>query len=119
MKTPNLNLTTRLALVAAGALCLSQTGFAADVAENWNKHCASCHAKDGSGNTKMGKKLNVKDYRDAKAQESFTDDAAFKAVKEGTKDAAGKETMKPFAEKLSDDEIKALIGHVRTLKAAK
>lgn len=117
MKTPRLNLSARLALMAAGALCLTSTGVAADVAENWNKHCASCHAKDGSGNTKMGKKLEVKDYRDAKAQEGFTDDAALKAIKEGAKDKAGKETMKPFAEKLSDDEAKALVAYVRSLKA--
>lgn len=120
MKTPAFTRSLpTLALAAASALLVSGISLGADVAENWNKHCASCHAKDGSGNTKMGKKLNVKDYRDAKAQEGFTDDAAFKAVKEGTKDSAGKETMKPFAEKLSDDEIKALIAHVRTLKGAK
>ena len=28
----------------------------------------------------------------------------------------GKEKMKPFAEKLKDDEIKALVAHVRSLK---
>jgi cytochrome c553 len=32
-------------------------------------------------------------------------------LKEGTK-----EKMKPFKDKLSDDEIKALVAHVRTLK---
>lgn len=117
MKTPSLNQSARLALVAAGALGLGHPGFAAEVAENWTKHCVSCHAKDGSGNTKMGKKLNVLDYRDAKAQEGFTDDAALKAIKEGAKDKAGKETMKPFTEKLSDDEAKALVTYVRSLKA--
>ncbi len=117
MKTPRITLPARFALMAAGALCLTHISLAAEVAENWNKHCASCHAKDGSGNTKMGKKLNVLDYRDAKAQEGFTDEAALKAIKEGTKDKAGKETMKPFAEKLSDDEAKALLAFVRGLKA--
>ncbi|MEY2529387.1 MAG: hypothetical protein QOJ05_1477, partial [Verrucomicrobiota bacterium] len=34
---------------------------AADAAANWNQHCASCHGKDGSGSTAMGKKLGVKD----------------------------------------------------------
>lgn len=117
MNTPKLSLAARTALVAAGLLCLTPLAQGAEPAENWNKHCASCHAKDGSGSTKMGKKLNLKDYRDAKVQEGFTDDVALKAIKEGTKDAAGKETMKPFAEKLSDDEAKALVAHVRTLKA--
>lgn len=117
MKTPTTSPAVRAALLAVGVLCLSGSVLGADAAENWNKHCASCHAKDGSGNTKMGKKLSVKDYREAKAQEAFTDDAALKAIKEGTKDSAGKETMKPFAEKLSDDEAKALVAYVRSLKA--
>jgi len=117
MNNPTISPTVRAALLAAGVFCLSPAVLGAEAAENWNKHCASCHAKDGSGNTKMGKKLSVKDYRDAKAQESFTDEMALKAVKEGTKDSAGKETMKPFAEKLSDDETKALIAYVRALKA--
>ena len=30
---------------------------AADAAAMWTQHCASCHGKDGSGNTMMGKKL--------------------------------------------------------------
>jgi cytochrome c553 len=39
----------------------------------------------------------------------------FKAVKEGLKED-GKEKMKPFAEKLKDDEIKTLVAHVRSFK---
>jgi cytochrome c553 len=63
----------------------------------------------------MGKKAGVKDYTDAKVQAEIKDDAAFKAVKEGIKEN-GKEKMKPYGEKLSDDEIKALVGHIRTFK---
>ena len=37
-------------------------GVAADAAAIWAQNCASCHGKDGSGNTMMGKKLGVKDY---------------------------------------------------------
>ena len=63
----------------------------------------------------MGKKLNVKDYRDAKVQAAFTDAEAEKAIKEGVK-TNGKQTMKPFGEKLSDADIKALVAYVRSLK---
>src|SRR5450759_5212540 len=82
--------------------------FAADAAANWTQHCASCHGKDGSGSTMMGKKLAVKDYRDAKVQAAFSDAEAERAVKEGVKEN-GKEKMKPFGAKLSDAEIKALV----------
>ena len=40
----------------------------------------------------------------------------FKQIKEGLKDKNGKEKMKAFADKLSDEEIKALVAFVRGLK---
>jgi mono/diheme cytochrome c family protein len=90
-------------------------GFAADAAATWAQNCASCHGKDGSGSTMMGKKLGVKDYRDAKVQAAFSDAEAERAVKEGVK-TNGKETMKPFGSKLSDADIKALVKYVRSFK---
>lgn len=101
-------------LVAAGLL-LASTAFAADVASNWENNCASCHGADGKGETKMGKKLKIKDLTDAAYQASFTDERAVKAVKEGIKNEAGKTTMKAV-EGLTDAEITALVAHVRTLK---
>jgi mono/diheme cytochrome c family protein len=89
----------------------AMTGAAsADVAEIWAKNCASCHAKDGSGNTAMGRKSSVKDYRDAKVQAEFTDADAIQVIKDG------KEKMKPFKDKLTDDEVKALVAYVRSFK---
>ena len=44
-------------LLSAGAAIV----VAAPVAENWENHCAKCHGADGSGNTKIGKKLKLKD----------------------------------------------------------
>jgi mono/diheme cytochrome c family protein len=97
--------------LAAGANLL-----AADTQENWNKNCVSCHGKDGKGQTKAGRMADVKDFTDAKYQASFDDAAALKQVKEGLKDKTGKDRMKPFAEKLNDEEIKALIEQVRKFK---
>jgi cytochrome c6 len=91
------------------------TASAADVKENWEKSCLKCHGADGKGDTKMGQKLGVRDYTDAKVQADLKDDAAFKAIKEGLKDKEDKTLMKP-AEGLSDDEIKALVAQVRSFK---
>jgi cytochrome c553 len=63
----------------------------------------------------MGAKLGAKDYTDAKVQAEMKDDAAFKAIKEGTKDKDDKTLMKP-AEGLSDEDIKGLIAYMRTFK---
>src|SRR6185436_3936510 len=88
---------------------------AADAKENYDKQCAKCHGPDGKGQTKMGQKLGVKDYTDAKVQADIKDDAAFKAIKEGVKDKEDKVVMKP-AEDLSDADIKALVAYVRAFK---
>jgi mono/diheme cytochrome c family protein len=88
---------------------------AADPKTNWANDCAQCHGPDGSANTKMGKILNAKDLTDPKVQASFTDAQAAEAIKNGVKQG-GKTTMKAFAGKLTDDEIKALVAYVRKLK---
>jgi cytochrome c553 len=88
---------------------------AAGASATWNANCASCHGKDGSGSTMMGKKLNIKDYRDAKVQAAFSDAEAERAIKEGVK-TSGKETMKPFGSKLSEADIKALVAYIRAFK---
>ncbi len=102
------------ATIAAGLLVAS-SALAADVASNWENHCASCHGPDGRGDTKMGKKLKIKDLTDAVFQASFTDEAAVNAIKVGVKAESGKTIMKPI-EGLTDDEITALVAHVRSLK---
>jgi cytochrome c6 len=105
------------ALIAAMLLLASAvTVSAAGASTNWEELCAKCHGADGKGQTKMGKKLKIRDYTDAAVQGKFTDEDALKALKEGLKDGSGKQLMKPV-EGLSDDDLKALVQHVRSLKA--
>jgi mono/diheme cytochrome c family protein len=110
-----MKITMKAALLVAPIIFCASAGYAADAAANWNQHCASCHGKDGSGNTMMGKKLAVKNYQDAKVQAEFTDAKAAEIIKEGVKEG-GKEKMKSFKDKLSDDDVKALVAYVRSFK---
>lgn len=103
-------------LAAIFGFAAAITASAADTKETWEKTCAKCHGADGKGQTKIGQKLGIKDFTDAKYQSSFTDEQAFKALKDGLKDADGKTLMKPV-EGLSDDEINALVKYVRGLKS--
>ncbi len=100
-----------MALLIAGAV----SARAAEAKENWEKNCKQCHGEDGKGKTKMGEKLGIKDYTDAKVQGGMKDEEMVKAIKEGVKDGE-KTKMKAFGEKLSDDEIKALVKYVRDFK---
>jgi cytochrome c553 len=100
-----------VAILAAAAL----PAIAGDAKAIYEKDCAKCHGADGKGDTKMGKKLGIKDYTDAKVQAELKDDAATKAIKEGLKDKEDKVLMKP-ADGLSDEDIKGLIAYVRAFK---
>jgi cytochrome c553 len=101
-----------LATVMSFAVAL--TASASDGKAIWEQQCAKCHGADGKGQTSIGKRLGCKDYTDAKVQDALTDDAAFKAVKDGVKDN-DKTVMKPTAN-LSDDDIKAVTAYLRTFK---
>jgi cytochrome c6 len=102
-------------LFTALALGAGTIAAAAPAAENWENHCTKCHGADGKGQTKVGKKLNLKDYTDAKVQAEMKDDAMTKAIVEGVMDN-GKEKMKAYKDELSADEIKDLVAYVRKFK---
>lgn len=104
-----------LTLVFTAALAQAETP---DAAANWKKHCAKCHAADGTGKTKMGEKLGLKDYTDAKVQEKFTDEEIFKATKDGVpgEKEGDKPKMNGYGDKLSDAEIQALVAYIRAMK---
>ena len=85
----------------------SGAAFGVDAGALWAQNCASCHGKDGSGSTAMGKKLGVKDYT---KEQGFSDAEATNVIKNG------KGKMKAYKGKLSDADVKALVAYVRGLK---
>lgn len=106
-------------LIVAGAALAAGAAFvfAAPVAENWENHCAKCHGADGKGQTKVGKKLKLKDYTDAKVQAEMTDKEIIDATANGVFDKNGKETMKAFKGELSEAEIKEFVAYIRKFKS--
>jgi cytochrome c6 len=93
--------------IIAVVLASSGAAFGADAAALWAQHCASCHGKDGTGTTMMGKKLGLKDYS---KDQGFSDAEATNVIKNG------KGKMKGYKDKLSDADVKALVAYVRSLK---
>ena len=103
-------------VIAIGLLAaFAGVSMAADVKENWEKNCQKCHGADGKGNTKMGRQSGVKDYNDPKVQEELKDENAIKIIKEGIVEK-DKKKMDPYKDKLTDEEIKALIAYIRAFK---
>ncbi|MHB8874835.1 MAG: c-type cytochrome [Myxococcaceae bacterium] len=81
-------------------------------ADLFGKKCGTCHGKDGKGQTTMGKKLAVADLTDAKVQDALAGEKLEKIISEGN--TAKK--MPAFKDKLSADELKAVVTFVRGLK---
>ncbi len=86
---------------------------AAPVAEVWKEKCKSCHGETGKGDTKQGKKEKVDDMTNAGWQTKWTDEKIKTVILDGSPD---NKKMKPFKEKLSAEDIDALVKHIRTFK---
>ena len=85
---------------------------AADGSAIFSKECSKCHGADGKGDTKMGKKLKIKDLTVEVGK--LSDDKIASAVKDGVKEG-DKLRMKPI-KGLSDEDVQAVIKFVKTLK---
>ena len=105
----------RICTVILLGLALPALAFAAEAKDNWAQYCERCHGADGSGQSRIGKKLGVKDYTSAEVQAKMTDDEMQKTILEGfTQD--GKKKMPAYQDKLSAGEAKALVGLIRSFK---
>jgi mono/diheme cytochrome c family protein len=80
-----------------------------DPAALYKTKCAACHGADGSGNTAMGKAFKLRDLGSSEVQAQT--DAQLIAI---TSD--GKNKMPAYKGKLTDEQIKGLVGYIRTLK---
>lgn len=108
---------TKIALAAASFALVTALSQAAPVAENWENLCQKCHGADGKAQTKTGKKLQIRDYTDAKVQAELKDEEMATAIADGVKDKAGKERMKGYKDELSAQDISELVAYIRKMKA--
>ena len=103
---------TKLLLPALLALSAG-AAHADDIAPVWTKQCKSCHGADGKGDTEMGRKSKAEDLTTASWQARMTDAKIRGAIENGVP----KTKMKAYKEKLSPEQIDALVAYVRSLKA--
>jgi cytochrome c6 len=75
--------------------------------------CAACHGPDGGGNTPTGKALGTADLRSDEVQKQT--DAQ---LTDSTANGKGKK-MPAYKGKLTDDQIKQLVGYIRELAKKK
>ncbi len=98
-------------LVLVMVLVLPAFSAAADTGPDlFGTKCASCHAKDGSGNTPMGKNLKLKDLGSADVQKASDSDL------KNIIDKGKPPKMPAYGGKLSSTQIDDLVKFIRSLK---
>jgi mono/diheme cytochrome c family protein len=98
-------------VVALFALSTTSIAGADDpaTATVFKEQCAVCHAPDGTGQTVMGRKLNVKDWSDGKTLNWMRDADIAKEI------SVGKQSMPAFTQ-LADGQVTAMVAFIRTLQ---
>jgi cytochrome c6 len=96
-------------------LSLSAAAYAEDTAaDTWKAKCKGCHGDDGKAKTKMGEKEKIPDLTNADWQKKHSDDQLKEVITNGSKENA---KMKAFKEKLTPEQIDALVKYVRGMQA--
>lgn len=83
---------------------------------NFQSYCLPCHGATGKGDGVLAASLDVKprNLSDPAFTGSKTDDHLFKVVKKGGVSVGLSENMTPFSGQLSDEEIKNVVGYLRS-----
>ncbi len=105
------NLSLHATLALSLLLAIAPRSAAAEESAGANVYkakCLTCHAKDGSGNTPVGKSLQSADLRSPEVQKK-SDAELTESISEG------KGNMPAFKTLLSEDEIHSVLGYVRAL----
>ena len=102
------SVTVILSIVAVFAL--ATCAYAQDdAAALYKSKCQVCHGPDGKGDTPAGKKVGAKDLHSPEVAK-MSDAELIGIVKNG------KDKMPKYEGKLTDDQIKALVKYIRSLK---
>jgi|HubBroStandDraft_2_1064218.scaffolds.fasta_scaffold1779134_1 mono/diheme cytochrome c family protein len=90
------------------ALSFTPSAKAQGGADLFKSKCAACHGSDGSANTAAGKSMKIRDFHSPDVQKQ-TDAELTEII------SAGKGAMPSYKGKLTDDQIKQLVGYIRDL----
>lgn len=103
------------------AMLLACIAFEAQAKEtasdNYRAYCVQCHGMNGDGKGVNIRDMSVqpRDHTDAKAMSARSDDSLFKVIKEGGTSVSKSILMPTWEGTLSDEEIRDMVGHLRTL----
>jgi mono/diheme cytochrome c family protein len=87
---------------------------ATPAAEIFGRRCAVCHGFDGQGHTGRGREFGVPDFTSPEWQKTTSDEQIVHVITYGGK----KRGMMPFSDRLTKEEIAAMVPFLRSLATA-
>lgn len=105
-------------LLVASLLALSAPVHAEDRGDQLYKvYCTQCHGVEGNGKGVNAAHMSVqpRDHTDTKEMSARTDEELFKVIQQGGKSINKSVLMPIWGGNLNDDDIHALVGHLRKL----
>jgi cytochrome c553 len=100
----------KLSLIAiASSVLFCGSSFADMVPDAYKSRCAACHGAHGTGDTMIGNNLKIRNLAADEVQKQ-SDDELFNII------SKGRNRMPAFDRKLSADQIRELVKHIRSLK---
>jgi cytochrome c6 len=86
-----------------------------DPADIYSHRCTFCHGDDGRAQTKKGKELKATDFTSDHFQHHMSDEKIVRIITNGIK----KKKMPAFKDRLSPEEIQAMVPYLRAFGAQK
>lgn len=98
--------------LVGGVVMAPAAWAAADGAVIYSQYCVACHGDKGDGDTRVRRGLSSppRDFTTAQAHQELSRERMINSVTHGRPGTA----MMPFAERLSEDEIVAVVDYLRT-----
>ena len=98
-------------IFVVSVFCMGNTNlYAVDTAQIYTDNCEMCHGPDGKG-TQVGIDFGSPDITDKEWQATRTDEDFVNSITNGNPDNPN---YIPFGDILSEEEITAMAGHMRT-----
>jgi len=97
-----------LSILAASISLSNIYAVADDAAGTYKAKCSACHGADGKGETAMGKKMGMRDLASPDVQKMSDDELA-------TVISDGKDKMPSYKKSLKPEQVKELVGYIRSL----
>lgn len=106
-----------LLLIIGLILAFTSISDAVEGKKIYEHYCAQCHGLDGGGNGPNAKYLPVeaRKHNDPEGMGKLSDKGLFTAIKNGGVGISKSSAMPVWGKTLSDEEINALVKHMRML----